>query len=236
MGFNKMEKNFNLALVLGGGGARGLAHIGVLKILEREGIRPDLIVGTSMGAIIGAVYAQQESAQMVEDIVLDYLDDFVKQKQWFKLLNFASSKEKHTLFADLTNYIYKRIMGLRAITKISLEPKETLLEPLKNIIVDGNMEDCRIPFAAVTVDLIEGQMLVLNKGPIIDAVYASAAIEGVFPPLEYYGGLLADGGPVNITPVEVARDFGSKKVIAVDIHQDIKRIEKLSTGLEIKSH
>ncbi|MCD6162714.1 MAG: patatin-like phospholipase family protein [candidate division Zixibacteria bacterium] len=230
---SEVRNKYRLGLALGGGGARGLAHVGVLKVLEREGIRPDLIVGTSMGAIIGAMYSQYEDIGIVESNILNYLDQFLNKKQWIRLINSTSKKDKNTVFSELTNYVHRRLIGLKALTRISLETKETLFEPLKDILKNNNIEDNKIPFAAVCLDLVNGKPVVITNGPIIKAVYASSAIEGVFPPLEYNGGLLADGGPSNITPIEVAMNLGAKRVAAVDVHQDVSKVENFSNGLEI---
>jgi NTE family protein len=230
---SKMKKKYKLALALGGGGARGLAHIGVLKALERAGIKFDLIVGTSMGAIAGSMYAQNPVASEVEAKVLNFLDVFLEDKQWIRTMDPELSSERQSLLTGISHYVQRRYLALKAMTRVALEPIESLMEPLREIIDDNNIEDCHIPFAAVSIDITNGKPVVLDRGPIIDAVYASAAIEGVFPPLEYDGVLLSDGGPVNLTPVDIALQLGADRVIAVDVHQEIRRIDKFTNGLEI---
>lgn len=228
-----MKMKYNLALALGGGGARGIAHIGVLKVLEDEGIKPDLIVGTSMGAIIGGMYAQLVDARAVEEKALNYIDRFTKEQRWMNMLNHHKKGNDKSLLAELSEYVQKRYIGFKALTNISIEPKESLYDPLKSILIDNAIEDCDIPFAAVSLDLISGETIVLRKGSVINAVYASSAIEGIFPPLKLNGGLLGDGAPVNITPVEVAKLLESKYVIAVDVHHRMQKMEKFSNGLEV---
>ncbi len=229
----EIKRKYKLGLALGGGGTRGLAHIGVLKVLERENIKIDLIVGTSMGAIVGAMYAQLQNAPAVESKALSFRDDFVEKKQWLKILSNERNDEKQSLLSELSHYVQRRYLGFKALTRASLESKESLYEPLQSVLINNNIEDNPIPFAAVSIDLVNGMPMVLSKGSIIDAVYASSAIEGVFPPLEYNGALLADGGPVNITPVEVAKQMGAEHVIAVDVHQKMRKLEKFANGLEI---
>jgi len=224
---------YNLALALGGGGARGIAHVGVLKVLERENIKVDLIVGTSMGAIIGAMYSQSGDARAVEKSVLAFVDKFLQEKRWIAVLNTQREESKRSLLAELSSHVLRRYLGLKALTRTALETKESLYEPLQDILIDNNIEDNQIPFAAVSLNLVTGETLVLSRGPIIDAVYASSAIEGVFPPLEKNGAFLADGGPVNITPVEVARKMDTRRILAVDVHQKIHRVEKFANGLEV---
>ncbi|MCP4581832.1 MAG: hypothetical protein GY839_09440 [candidate division Zixibacteria bacterium] len=228
-----MKKKYNMALALGGGGARGLAHVGVLKALQRENVKIDLIVGTSMGAIIGAMYAQTGDAYEVEERVISFLESFLKDKGWIEALNTQREENKQSLLSEISNYVQRRYLGLKALTRISLEKKESLYEPLKEILDNNNIEDSQISFAAVSLDLVTGESAVLTEGPIVDAVYASAAIEGVFPPLEHNGGCLSDGGPVNITPVEIARKMDARRVLAVDVHQKIQKIHKFANGLEV---
>ncbi len=229
----EVKKKYKLALALGGGGARGLAHIGVLKVLEREKVDIDLIVGTSIGAVVGAMYVQYRNAEVIQSKILSFLDDFIEKKGWLKVLSDKQKGTKHSLFNELSYYIQRRYLEIKTLTRVSLEDKNALYEPLKNILIDNNIEDNQVSFAAVCLDLIQGVPVVLDKGPIIDAVYASSAIEGIFPPLEHNSGLLADGGPVNITPVEVALKLGAKKVIAVDVPYGFHKMEKFNNGLEI---
>ena len=228
-----MKNRYGLALALGGGGARGLAHIGVLKVLEREKVQVDLIVGTSMGSIVGAMYAQLQDAAAVEAKVLSFVDDFLRRRQWLNILSDNKSETRQSLLVELSNYVQKRYLGFKALTRISLETKDSLYDPLHKVLIDNNIEDNNIPFAAVCIDLLKGMPQVFSSGSIIDAVYASSAIEGVFPPLERDGMLLADGGPVNITPVQIAKELGARRVIAVDVHQRIRKAEKFANGLEV---
>lgn len=228
----KVDKTYNLAFALGGGGARGIAHIGVLKVLEREGVIPDLIVGTSMGAIIGGMYAQLLDAAAVEEKVLNFVDKFIQQQRWTSLLN-TQEESKKSLLSELSGYVQRKYIGFKALTNISLESKDSLYEPLTEILIDNAIEECKMPFASVALDLVSGETRVLRRGSIIDAIYASSAIEGIFPPLEYNGGLLGDGGPVSITPVEVARGLDSRFVVASDVHHRLKKIDKFANGLEV---
>lgn len=222
-----------MALVLGGGGARGLAHIGVLKVLEKAGIKPDLIVGTSMGAVIGGMYAQIGNIADVEKKVVDYIDSYGVKGRWLSFLGEPHMKDQKDLFHDIAYYVKKQYIGIRTLTSVSLEEDGILLDPLKAFFREGDIGNCLIPFAAVSIDLRQGRMKVFESGPIIEAVYASSAVEGVFPPLEYDGMLLSDGGPIAIVPVEVARQLGARKVIAVDVSLELKEEKECPTGLQV---
>jgi len=225
-------KKTKVAFVLGGGGARGLAHIGVIRVLSEAGIVPDLVVGTSMGAVIGGMFAQYGDIETVERKVISYIESFGVKGKWLGFLGQPHSKNQRDLFRDLTNYVKKQYVGIKTLTRVSLEEKEILLEPLRAFFRDDIIENCKLPFAAVAVDLRSGKTEVMTSGPIIESVYASAAVEGAFPPLETDGKILADGGPIAIVPVEIARNMGAGKVIAVDVSPGIKE-EECSTGLEV---
>jgi NTE family protein len=224
---------YDLALVLGGGGARGLAHIGVVRELIKENIVPDIIVGTSMGAVVGGMYAQTLDIDQVEVKISDFVGRFGTKGKWLGFLGKLESGNKEDLFHDVTNYIKKHYMKIKAITAISLEDRDLLYEPLEEFFAADRIESCKIPFAAVAVDLRSGKQVVLDRGPIIDAVYSSAAVQGVFPPMEYRNMYLSDGGPVAVVPVEAARVLGAKHVIAVDVSMRIKREESFATGLQV---
>lgn len=224
---------YNLALALGGGGARGLAHIGVLRELLKENIEPDLIVGTSMGAVVGGMYAQNPDIDIVEKKISDFVKSFGSEGHWLNFLRELHAGKKEDLLHDITNYIKKHYMKIKAMTSISLEEMKLLYDPLNEFLMDDRIENCRIPFAAVAVDLRNGKQVVLNSGPIIKAVYASAAVQGVFPPLEYRDMFLADGGPVAVVPVQAARNLGARYVIAVDVSMKLQRETSFSSGLQI---
>lgn len=174
-----------VALVLGGGGLRGFAHIGVLQALEEAGIRPDLVVGTSIGAIIGAAYASGRSPDQL----------------WQQ----ANS------------------VRVRSLADVSLRGpgfvKGEALSRWANGLVGGQtIERFPVRFAAVATDLNQSQPYVITQGDAGQALRASAAIPGVFLPVQVDGHLLVDGGVAALVPVRAARALGADVVIAVDIY------------------
>lgn len=181
-----------VALVLGGGAARGFAHVGVIRALEQEKIPIDLVVGTSVGSLIGAIYASDRNS--------------------FELEWTAFSLEKETLF----DYGL-----LTAFTGMGAAKGDKLEEFVKTKVPIANIEGLKIPFAAVAVDLNRGKRVVLDKGPVARAVRASCAIPGVFNPVDHQGKLLVDGGVVDNIPISVAREMGADIVIAVDISEQV---------------
>lgn len=181
-----------VALVLGGGAARGFAHIGVIRALEQEKIPVDLVVGTSVGSLIGAIYAHDRNSFELE---------------WTA---FALEKD------DIFDYGL-----LNAFTGMGAAKGEKLESFVRSKVPVANIEELKIPFAAVATDLNRGTRVVLDSGSIGRAVRASSALPGVFQPLEHQGRLLADGGLVDNIPVSVAREKGADIVIAVDIGQQV---------------
>lgn len=180
-----MSKTFGLAL--GSGGARGVAHIGVLQALEEAGIKPDYISGCSMGSVVGACYANGMSPSEIRDIVL---------------------RLKTSDILDLTPAIISR-MGLLRTKKV----KELLTEYLGGV----NIEDMRIPFACVATDLLSGKLVVFREGEAAKAVQASSTMPVVFRPLMYRDMLLVDGGCLCRVPVHVVKEMGADVVVAVDV-------------------
>jgi NTE family protein len=181
-----------VALVLGGGSARGFAHIGVIRALEQEKIPIDMIVGTSVGSLIGALYASEVNSFDLE---------------WTA---FTLSRE------DIFDYGI-----LNAFSGMGLANGQKLEAFVRSKVPAANIEDLRIPFAAVATDLNRGTRVVLDKGPVAAAVRASSAIPGVFEPVKLQGKLLVDGGVVDNVPTSVAREKGADIVIAVDIGQQV---------------
>jgi NTE family protein len=177
-----------VALVLGGGGARGFAHVGVIRVLEEARVPVELIVGTSVGSLVGAFYAGETNSHLLERIAME-LDR-----------------------SDLFDFsIAPALFGT------GLASGERLEEFVRDRAGTATIEALRVPFAAVATDLSTGEAVALRSGDLARAVRASSAIPGVFEPVEIEGRLLVDGGVVQNLPVRVAREMGADLVIAVDV-------------------
>ena len=181
-----------IGLVLSGGGARGLAHIGVLKILEKEGISFDFIAGTSMGAILGAAFVSGKRIEEIEEIALK----FSKRTELIKLLDLSPRKR-----------------GLLEGHKV----REFLGRFFGNITT---FEQLQIPMAINAVDLKTGKEIVFTHGELLPAIYASSAIPGLFSPVSFQNYFLVDGGVLNNLPVDRAREMGAEFIIAVNVHSE----------------
>ncbi len=223
-----------VGLALGGGGARGIAHIGVLKVLEEEGIQVDAISGTSFGAIVGAMYAQNPDARQLEHRVLDFLDSaaFRRTKIFFIKRHFEEKKNK-SFMTNVKSYLQKGIFWGVSLQKTSFITEANFLAQIDEVLDDGQIEETRIPFCAVATDLTNGQEIILNRGPIRRAVAASCAIPGVFPPISIDGLQLVDGGWVNQAPVSPLLDLKSDFLMAVTISEEEQGPKNFESGVDV---
>lgn len=215
-------------LVLSGGGARGMAHIGVIKVLERERIPVDCIVGTSMGAVVGSLYASGLSATEIETQLraLDWDTMFVDRIDRRTFTQRRKTEDR--------SFLAKGGFGLRD-GKLGLPPSvfegqrlaialRAALLPSANI---PRFDDLPIPYRAIGTDLETGDAVAMDHGDLVNAVRASMAVPGAFAPVSYGERSLIDGGVAMNLPVEVAQAWGAKRIIAVDIGATLKKREQL---------
>jgi NTE family protein len=222
-----------IGLALGSGGARGLAHAGVLDALAEAGLRPDLVVGTSMGSIIGGLYAQDPDTSSVWSRLESYVgnDDFASYWAPFVPRNELEARDPQHRLAGIHDFMQRKMIAVKTVTRPWIQDASRLRGPLDNLFGAVTFADLEIPFAAVALDLISGNSVVFREGPLVDGIYASSAIPAVFPPFERDGMVICDGGGPFRVPVEACRDLGATFVIAVDIpaFEDTN----FSTGLDI---
>ncbi len=223
-----------VGLVLSGGGARGAAHISVLKVIEELGIPIDYIAGTSMGAIIGGLYASGMSPEDIEKHLAaidwaDMLTDSPKRND----LSFRRKREDEEFLvryaAGFSDGEIKLPQGLLQGQKLLLFLRKLTL-PVANI---QDFDKLPIPFRAVATDISTGKAVVLDHGDLALAMRASASIPSVFSPVELDGRLLVDGGVSNNLPVEVVRDLGADRLIVVDVSTPLADREQLRSVLSI---
>ncbi|HXH28584.1 MAG TPA: patatin-like phospholipase family protein [Candidatus Polarisedimenticolia bacterium] len=227
-----MFEGFKVGLALGGGAARGLAHIGILKVLEQESIPIDLIVGTSVGALVGGVYATTRSAAATERRFLDFI--FSKQFKRSKFDFLKETREAHPgLFYNFISLVKKGIFYSFSMAKRSWISAEQFEHNINGVLDDVAIEQTTIPFAAVAADILKGEEVVLRNGSLRRAVSASSAVPGLLPPVALDGRMLIDGGWVTKVPVLPALKLGADLVIAVDVSKDIEDTSGFKNGLNI---
>lgn len=193
-----------IGLALGGGAARGIAHVGVLQVLEEHGIYPDCIAGTSIGALVGGLYTAGVSATRLQQIT--------NQVTWRTVSSLrlpAISLSAITL-SNLSLAALGFPLGL-----LDLDKMIDWIDQLLGSAV--RFDQLNLPFAAVATDLVSGATYVLNSGAIAPAIRASCSVPGIFTPARRNGRLLVDGGATNNLPVSIVREMGADYVIAVDL-------------------
>lgn len=195
------------ALVLSGGGAKGLAHVGVLEALEELGYRPSLVVGTSMGAIVGGLYATGMGPARMRD----FLEDFDIRDY---LTGFSFQLPENLPFIRILQA--GEALG-NLLKDTGMEPGTKIYELLRDLTQDLSFEDLALPFRCNAVDLISGIQQVFSEGRLADAIRASMSFPGVFRPWKIGEGLYVDGGIVDNMPVWIARMMGYSPVIAVNV-------------------
>jgi NTE family protein len=202
------KKGLKFGLALGSGSARGLAHVGVIQVLEAYNIPIDIIAGTSIGSVVGSLYSAGASIDQLEEAAL-------------------SIKKSTTLF-----------LIDPALTHSGLISGKKIEEMLNDLALeDRTFDDLKIPFAAVATDIESGAEVILTQGKVIDAVRASISIPGVFTPVKYQDYYLVDGGVVDPVPVDVVQKMGADIIIAVNLakmtsYTTVLIINKETGGLE----
>ena len=222
-----------MALVLSGGGAKGLAHIGVLEVMDSLGIRPNLVVGTSMGAIVGALYSSGYSGRQIDSLAhtlplsdifrsfepiaprsLEFLQPLLYWEQGERGFNLQRSAASTAEANAITNNL-----ALRG-----------------NLLARGDFDSFPIPFRAVATNLADRSLVVLGTGDLARSLRASYAIPLIFPPEKIDGKVLGDGGLIANVPVGVARSLGARRVIVSDATAGVADSLGLDAPLTLASH
>ncbi|HVM15831.1 MAG TPA: patatin-like phospholipase family protein [Egibacteraceae bacterium] len=201
-----------LGVVLGGGGVRGLAHAGVLAALDRAGVHPSVIVGVSMGAVVGATYAAREDwAAALEAVDRTHLPAFTdpRENEGLELVR-AAVRSARRLAPTFWTW------GRQGYEEYGRATLNQLLGPVTTFA------DTRIRLGMVATDLYAGERVVLTEGDLVSATLASAAIPGLAKPVELNGHILVDGGFADPAPIDVARELGADVVLAVYTGQHLR--------------
>jgi NTE family protein len=231
-----MGKLLKIGLALGGGGARGLAHLGVLRALERERVPVDLLAGTSMGALIGGTYALRPRCDFLIERFRRYLESKEFQKTNFEFLHehdYSSKPALEGIFQRFASFIKKGFFYSQALTRKAPISEEDFARNINFLLDEVAMEKTQVPLAVVAMNLNSGKEVVLREGSLRKAVSASCAIPGILPPVVIGGQHLADGGWVDRVPVRPVRDMGADLVMAVDVTEELQNFEDSDTGLDI---
>jgi NTE family protein len=222
-----------VGLALGGGGARGLAHIGVINVLNKQGIEIDLIVGTSAGALIGGAYALGMTTREITAKTDAYLKSPEFEESAIKSVGMLFSPGPKSFFQKIQIFTRNQYYMVRALFRPSIMPAEDFQSLINYLIPDVDIRDTRIPFHAVTTDLITGKQVVLSKGSLRQAVLASCSVPGAVEPTRLGEWLLADGGVTSLVPIHAARAAGADVVIAVMVDRDLPADTGITTAKDV---
>ncbi|MDE3057037.1 MAG: patatin-like phospholipase family protein [Bacteroidota bacterium] len=225
-----------IALVLSGGGARGIAQIGVLKVLEQHHIPIDAIIGTSMGSIIGGLYAAGYSP--------DQLQALVDSTKWAEILSLTDESNRKNLFVGQKQELDKNLLtirfsGLTPIIPSSLSSGQRLTNFLNQLVLQGiyhprnSFDALKVPFRAVATDLISGKRVVLNSGNLTEALRASISVPLLYSMVKLDSMELTDGGLLSNIPVEVAQAMNMDIIIAVDVVSPLRSASQLHAPWEV---
>jgi NTE family protein len=229
-----MKKRLKIGLALGSGGARGLAHIGVLKVFKQEGIEFDVITGTSFGALVGAMYAINPDPDEIEKRITDFILSQLFKRFRLDLIKLDYLEEKRAgIVSNVKDFLkLGYFLGIPYRTKAYTTTQK--LAELTDILINNmNIEETKIKFAAVATDVVKAEEVVLDRGNIRQAVRASCAIPGIFPPSEYNDRLLVDGGWAERIPANIAIQLGADFVIAVNVSRKVTEKADFMNGLDI---
>jgi NTE family protein len=230
----EMVSRPKIGLVLGGGGAKGAAHIGVLKVLEEQKIPVDYIAGTSMGAIVGALYASGLTAGELEKVItaIDWKDVFSGDPDR-RDIDYRRKQEDYQHLSKISVGISNgKVLTPKGLIKD--QKVNVLFETLMLHTADiDDFDKLPIPYRAIAADLETGEMVVIRGGRLADAARASMSVPGAFPPIELNGRFLIDGGIVRNVPVDIVREMGADIIICIDVDKPLPTREELGGGLSI---
>lgn len=230
--FAQEQKKPKIGLVLSGGGAKGFAHIGVLKVLEEAGIKIDFIGGTSMGAVVGGLYASGYNATQIDSIFQatnfnELIKDYIPRSS----KNFYERRNDE-LYAVVLPFNNFKIGIPEALSK-GMYNYNLMSRITRNVRHIKDFNQLPIPFLCIGTDIETGEEVLLNKGNLVQAMMASSAFPSLFSPVEIDGKILVDGGVVNNYPIEEVRKLGADIIIGVDVQHDLLDRTQLKDATKI---
>ena len=235
-------------VALGGGGARGLAHLGAMEAIGESGVRTERIVGVSIGSLMGGLLAADPDIKRVQAKAIGLLHSPVFSKKCEQLMGKAERIANATVdpsaktnpfdwFAQWYDRAERIMRHGHRLAKIirgpSILSSEILHEAIESVIPDIDLADTKTPLSIVAADLRSGHRVVLERGSLRKAILASTAIPGIFPPVPWDDFLLCDIGVLDAIPLSVARSYASDQTIGVDVGSSVQRMDHFETAIDV---
>ncbi|MDQ6962788.1 MAG: patatin-like phospholipase family protein [Mariprofundaceae bacterium] len=220
--FTRSKSGF--ILVLGGGGGRGLAHIGVLDALEEYGLRPDILVGSSVGSLVATMYAQQPEPKLLKERTLNFLNSKSFHRLTLPVFNHLREMPIESWLERLSAVARQSVLYGRAVTSNAIADKDVLFQLLQELGVSGSFSKLHIPVQMVSTIFPQGGMAVFSSGDLNTSLAASMAIPTIFPPVNIAGQRYVDGGVYADIPVLHAQNIASKRQCVVAVNAGSRRL------------
>ena len=232
VGFGQTKDRPKVGLVLSGGGAKGLAHIGVLKVLEEQGVQIDYITGTSMGAIIGGLYASGYTASEL-DSVFSKIDSNALISDYIPRISKSFYEKKNDEIYALTLPFQHFKIGLPQALSRGMYNYNLMNKLLAHVRHVRDFKDLNIPFLCIATDIETGEAVLLDNGYLPQVILASGAFPSLFAPVYIDDKYLIDGGIVNNYPIRELKEMGADIVIGVDVQDGLKKMENIDGVADI---
>lgn len=229
----------HITLALGGGGARGLAHLGAIEVLLDAGFTIERIVGVSIGSLAGALFCFEPDILAVQRRALGYLLSPAFQEHQRTMFGARPQPGEQTTggifswYDRIQSYLRANQIFNRVIRKPSLLPGVLLQDVVEHLLPDANIADAKVPLSIVAADLRSGHKVILENGPLRKAVQSSAALPGIFPPVEYNQMLLCDIGVFYSLPTTEARAYATSSVVAIDVSSDLRPLPHCDSAFDV---
>ncbi len=221
-----------VGLALGGGAARGLAHLGVLQVLEENDLTPVALSGCSVGALIGAVWITRDDAYAAETWISDFVNSDAYRKEELEYLSKAR-QDAETWTAHVKSAFRRGLFLGRTYLNESFVSESDYRHNIEMLVPDTTFESLRLPFYANAVDLITGNEVLFHRGPLREALLASGAVPGLLPPRSFDGMMLTDGGVVAKIPLRPLLRQKVDLIIGVDVSKNFLEPPSLGRGTDI---
>jgi len=222
-----------IGISLGGGAARGVAHIGVIQELENAEIPIHVITGTSIGALVGGMYAVNPNAEQVKEKFLGFLHSKDFEDISLMFIEKTKSDEQTGLLQWIAKTVRKSFFYGISLTRLSYLSEDVLKKEIGLLVPDIDITQTKIPFSCAATDLKNNTAYYFDKGPLTKAIIASCSIPGIFPPVQHDGTYLIDGSWAVQNPVARAREMGADFVIAVSIETENGENIETKNGLDV---